>query len=319
MKIKNFMEQQIPLPKQDYMVNISCMTYNHEDYIEEALKGFVMQKTDFPFCALVIDDASTDGTAEIIRQYEQKYPEIIKGVYLTENHYSIKKSKIPYYRPWRERSKYIAICEGDDYWTDPLKLQKQVDFLEANSEYSVCTHTYKIYYQKSKKWGDISPTFVTKNLIYNLDYFITAKWVTQPLTALYRKDCFDINLYSKYKYSKDATLFYLLLKNGEKGICLFDTMGVYRLNEESSFYGASRTEKLASTLQTLIGIHTIENDKTSAKYLQNVITTYNYLGISFFRKHLRCFRKCLNIIRKHLGTWNSMKTLFNACNFLKRK
>ena len=127
--------EQYPLPDKDYMVLIRCFTYNHEAYIEDALKGFVMQKTNFPFVAVVVDDASTDRTADIIRKYEKEYPDIIKGVYLKENHYSQKKKKAPYIQPWRDRCKYEAICEGDDYWIDPLKLQKQVDFLERNNDY----------------------------------------------------------------------------------------------------------------------------------------------------------------------------------------
>lgn len=127
--------EQYPLPEQDYKVLVRCYTFNHEKYIEDALRGFVMQKTNFPFVAVIVDDASTDGTADIIRRYETEYPDIIKGIYLKENHYSQKKKKAPYVQPWRERCKYEAICEGDDYWNDPLKLQKQVDFLEAHEEY----------------------------------------------------------------------------------------------------------------------------------------------------------------------------------------
>lgn len=126
-----------PLPQQDYMVVIKCFTYNQANYIEEALKGFVMQKTNFPFCALVVDDFSSDNTADIIRKYEAEYPEIIKGVYLQENYYSqggIKREKTEIVSPWFDRCKYIAMCEGDDYWTDPLKLQKQVDIMESNPD-----------------------------------------------------------------------------------------------------------------------------------------------------------------------------------------
>ena len=127
------MEGNYPQPTQDYTVIIQCMTYNHEKFIEDALKGFVMQKTDFPFCA-VVDDCSTDRTTDIIRKYEKEYPDIIKGFYLPENYYSQKKSKEPIIQPWMERCKYWALCEGDDYWTDPLKLQKQVDYLQNHPE-----------------------------------------------------------------------------------------------------------------------------------------------------------------------------------------
>lgn len=119
-------------------VTILCTAYNHERYIRDALEGFVMQKTSFPFEVLVHDDASTDKTADIIREYEGKYPDIIKPIYQTENQHS---KKIPITRTFllpRAQGKYIALCEGDDYWTDPMKLQKQYDFMEANPEYSMC-------------------------------------------------------------------------------------------------------------------------------------------------------------------------------------
>jgi len=140
------------------LVSINCLTYNHAPYIRQCLDGFVMQKTDFPIEVLIHDDASTDETADIIREYEQKYPDIIKPIYQKENQYSkgILISKT--YNYPRAQGKYIAICEGDDYWTDPLKLQKQVDFLENNPEYGMCYTKVRVYSQKLKKilkgtWG----------------------------------------------------------------------------------------------------------------------------------------------------------------------
>ena len=113
------------------LVSICCLAFNHEPYIREALEGFLMQKTDFPIEVLIHDDASTDGTASIIREYEERFPDIIKPIYQTENQYSkgIKNISGIFNFP-RAKGKYIAMCEGDDYWTDPYKLQKQIDFLD---------------------------------------------------------------------------------------------------------------------------------------------------------------------------------------------
>ncbi|MDO5558720.1 MAG: glycosyltransferase family A protein [Oscillospiraceae bacterium] len=122
----------------DIQVSIICNTYNQESYIRDALEGFVMQKTDFNFEVLVHDDASTDKTADIIREYEKKYPELIKPIYQTVNQHSQNiKINVTYQIP-RMKGKYAAPCEGDDYWTDPLKLQKQYDFMESHKEYSMC-------------------------------------------------------------------------------------------------------------------------------------------------------------------------------------
>lgn len=121
-------------------VSVLCTAYNHEKYIKQCLDGFISQKADFVFEVLINDDASTDGTAKIIKEYEDKYPDIIKPIYQTENQHS-KRIKITSDILFpRAKGKYIALCEGDDYWTDPYKLQKQVDALEKNPDCFMCTH-----------------------------------------------------------------------------------------------------------------------------------------------------------------------------------
>ena len=121
----------------DIMVSIVCNTYNHEKYVKDALEGFISQKTNFPIEILVMDDASTDGTADIIREYEKKYPELIKPIYQTINQYS---QGLAPGKQNRDRAigKYIAMCEGDDYWIDEYKLQKQVDYMESHPECTFC-------------------------------------------------------------------------------------------------------------------------------------------------------------------------------------
>ena len=131
------------------MVSVICCTYNHEKYIRDALEGFVMQKTDFKYEVLVHDDASTDNTANIIREYEAKFPDIIKPVYQTENQYSKGVSVARTYLFPHVHGKYIAYCEGDDYWTDENKLQMQVGFLENNKDFIACTHNTIIQDQRS--------------------------------------------------------------------------------------------------------------------------------------------------------------------------
>src|SRR5690625_1921775 len=114
------------------LVSVSCRTYNHEKLIRDAIEGILMQKTTFPIELIIHDDASTDSTADIIRDYESKYPHIIKPIYQEENQYS-KGVKIgmKYIHP-KLKGKYYAICEGDDYWIDPYKLQKQINLLEEH-------------------------------------------------------------------------------------------------------------------------------------------------------------------------------------------
>lgn len=141
----------------EIMTSISCITYNHENYIADAIESFLMQKTDFSYEILIHDDASTDRTSEIIKQYESKYPDLIKPIYQTENQHS-KGIKTWYLNLERAKGKYIAICEGDDYWTDPYKLQKQVDYMEKNPECSMCVHAaYRVTSDKKKLKSHVRP------------------------------------------------------------------------------------------------------------------------------------------------------------------
>ena len=140
------------------LVSVMCATYNHEKYIRYALNGFVMQETNFPFEVIVHDDASTDGTADIIREYEAKFPHIIKPIYQTENQYS-KKVKIGKEIMYpKARGKYFAMCEGDDFWIDKNKLQKQADYLENHPEASCVFHPVHILFNEKavkndKRWN----------------------------------------------------------------------------------------------------------------------------------------------------------------------
>lgn len=121
------------------VVSICCITYNHELYIEDALEGFLIQETEFPFEIVIHDDASTDHTADIIRKYEAKYPNLIKPIYQTENQYSKGSRIFPIISP-HCKGEYIAICEGDDYWLSKNKITKQYLYLKKNPNVSLCFH-----------------------------------------------------------------------------------------------------------------------------------------------------------------------------------
>lgn len=139
------------------MVSIICNTYNHERYIRQALDGFVNQKTDFKFEILIHDDASTDKTADIIREYEKNYPELIKPIYQTENQYSKGSGTVGKIQCARAQGKYIALCEGDDYWTDKNKLQTQVDALENNPSCFFCVCGTEIVKEDGSSTGKSYP------------------------------------------------------------------------------------------------------------------------------------------------------------------
>ena len=136
------------------VVSICCLTYNHAKFVRQCMDGFLMQKTDFGVEILVHDDASTDGTDDILREYEERYPDKVFPLYEEQNKFSqgYRGRMDIEFNYSRARGKYIAYCEGDDYWTDPLKLQKQVEFMESHPEYSVCFHRCQRYDEKSGKY-----------------------------------------------------------------------------------------------------------------------------------------------------------------------
>ena len=208
-------------------VTIQCTVYNHESFLRQCMDGFVMQKTNFRFEAIVHDDASTDGSAAIIREYAEKYPEIIKPIFEKENLYSKRDGSLRRVMYANTHGKYVAICEGDDYWTDPYKLQKQVDFLESHPGYVMCSHRWREYMQTEDAFSEIAE-FPESGVEYDLNTLVHGKWFFQPLTVVYRRDALDLDRFT-YKYAIDVVLFYELLKQG-KGYCLPDVMAVYRIH-----------------------------------------------------------------------------------------
>lgn len=226
------------------LVSICCQTYNHKNYIIEALDSFLIQKTNFSFEILLRDDASTDGTAELCKDYAAKYPDLIKLLAYEENQWQ--KGISPFRdNVKRARGKYIALCEGDDYWTDPLKLQKQVDFLEKNPQYSFCCHRYKIYNESSGAFSNepTSNLYENSDLVIDLELFSKA-WVTKTLTAVIRRELLMEILphLQKYEYSNDVHQFYYLLKKGN-AISLNQVMGVYRQHDGGVFNSQSNLAK----------------------------------------------------------------------------
>lgn len=148
----------------DPLVSIVCDTFNQAPYIRDALDGFLRQKTDFPIEIIVHDDASTDSTAEIVRAYEEKYPDLFRCVYRSENMYSRDPKILEHYVFPMARGKYIAICEGDDYWTSPDKLQKQVDYMEANLDCTLCVCAADVVDPHGNAVGAVEPYETDKDV-----------------------------------------------------------------------------------------------------------------------------------------------------------
>ena len=228
------------------LVTVICTAYNHEKYIRNALDGFVMQETNFPFEVVVHDDASTDGTADIIREYERNFPNIIKPIYQKENQYSkggdgISKA----IAPWR-KGKYTAVCEGDDFWIDKHKLMKQAAFMENHPDYSCVFHAVNVLVQEKvvrndKRW-DTEMDFTPYDVIRNGGDFISSP------SIFYRTEIFHKPKpkYWKYINTMDYPFQIFLSLNG-KVHYLPDIMACYRFMSEGSW-----TQKVMTDPQFLV-------------------------------------------------------------------
>ena len=219
------------------LVSICSITYNHAPYIRQCLDGFLMQKTKFRYEIIIHDDASTDGTTEIIKEYAEKHPDLITPIFQKENQYSKGiRGMFPRFCFPHAKGKYIALCEGDDYWTDPLKLQKQVDFLESHPDYVMCSSKYQILEENIAKitssWYDEK----CQDVAYSLDTLIHGGWYFHPLTVVFRSSELNLQEYIRYPYGMVAVMFFHILKKGN-GMMLPEEMAVYRIHEGGVWSG----------------------------------------------------------------------------------
>lgn len=250
---------------ENIMVSIICNAYNHERYIRDALEGFVMQKTNFAYEVLVHDDASTDKTADVIREFEAKYPDIIKPIYQTENQYS--KGGVSRFQEPRIKGKYVAVCEGDDYWTDPYKLQKQFDALESHPEIDICAHaTINIDAETGENTGVIAPS--DKDVIFTVEEVIAGcGGFVGTASLFFRKE----NYSAHTEFRKFLRLDYTLQIQGAlRGgmIYLKDYMSIYRTCVANSWSSrmCADVEKYNKFLKKRNDMLDILDKETDGKY-----------------------------------------------------
>lgn len=258
------------------LVSIRCMVYNHEPFLRQCLDGFVMQQTSFPFEAIVHDDASTDGSAAIILEYAEKYPDIIKPIIETENQYSKEDGTIRRILDdaMHPGSKYIALCEGDDYWTDPKKLQIQVSFLEQHTDYSLAAHDFKVYETVNDRFRNTrSIDFLNDDEEYRtltIHDYKKGLFFTKTLTCVYRKDALQNSKFYSYEAKFDMTLFYAILTQG-KCVLFNRVMGVYRTHPGSISSARNSRKFHDNTDHLLLTVCEVEGTKDSRDFV------YNYL------------------------------------------
>ncbi len=311
--------------KETPLVSICCIAYNQEKYIRETLDGFLKQKTSFPFEVLIHDDASTDRTADIIREYAAKYPGIIKPICQTENQHS---KGIPVgitFNYPRAQGKYIALCEGDDFWTDPLKLQKQFDFMEAHPEYALCCSDASKLIEESgiTYTNKLSPT--SRELTYrelNGDvHVITA-------TIFMRRDCVNacyqtIPKLKKRKWLMGDLPLVLYMAANHKIYYMADSLACYRIRKSSEAHGNAahqiRFLRSAANIKLTFNrfynrsdaelVTLIINDYISKCF--RVIQTPGNLDVKLLEKFYKLYKR----INKNTKPFDKLTVMFHLSKF----
>lgn len=268
------------------LVSICCVTYNHAPFIRKCLDGFLMQETTFLIEILIHDDCSTDGTTEIIKEYAAKHPDLILPLYEEVNQYQQGKGgEIDLYNYNRARGKYIAYCEGDDYWTDPLKLQKQVDFMEANPEYSVCWHRCKQFIIETGEYIDDRCDAILQNkdgVDIDLETYFS-QWYTQPLTMVFRRDAYDNSWREQYKLYRDEHELYHLLKNG-KGYLFSFYGGIYVRHSGGIYTSLTKSSQGETSLKVAKELYQVNKDKYTKRFYASILQWQIYENKDSFCK-----------------------------------
>ena len=252
------------------IVSVFCITYNHEPYIRDAIEGFLDQKTNFEYEIIIHDDASTDNTARIIREYELKYPDLIKGIYQDKNQYGKSDKNKKYLFLYHKivencKGKYIAVCDGDDYWMDSCKLQIQVDYMEQHPECMMTAHNEIVLDCRNFTVASMNRNCGNRELKAN--ELIPQKILLQPSSRVFRRKAWKLNNFlEEFGIGDYPTILHFL----EKGtIYYFDRiMAVYRHYSQGSWSENISLSKKKAWLSAVELIDLVEkyNDYTKRKY-----------------------------------------------------
>lgn len=251
------------------LVSICCPAYNHERFIADALDGFLMQKTNFPVEILINDDCSTDNTVRIIEKYHKQFPGIIKPIYQSENQYSKGVKPLSQILLPRCKGKYVAFCEGDDFWTDELKLQKQVDFLESNPEFSMC-HTN---YSNANEKGEVIRPFVIPKKFQNprLSHLEILEYFTpRTLTVMFKKETLQKKVPKENSLvaNGDTFLYALVAKTGPVAYLDFNS-GCHRFNKNSVYAMKPKLQQNEMLYKTLLVLKTYFTEKNEQRAINS--------------------------------------------------
>lgn len=271
------------------LVSICCITYNHVPFIGKAIEGFLMQEpptgvsADEPWYEILIhDDASTDGTTEIIKEYAAKYPDKIFPLYETVNQYTNgHRGDIDFFNYRRARGKYIAYCEGDDFWTIPDKLKRQIDFMESHPDYSVCWHLSQIYEVETGKYRPVSELDgVEKPQDEDITTTIfMQRHCGQPLTMVFRRELYDFEWQKHYTNYCDSMENFHLLQKG-KGRRMKFLGGQYNLTDHGVSAAISNFNRTQESCVDYMEMYVYTKDKDVYAFWEKTMLYFYSLCIS---------------------------------------
>jgi glycosyltransferase involved in cell wall biosynthesis len=233
------------------LVSIICLTYNHEDFIQESIDSFLCQETNFQFEIIIHDDASTDGTTQIIAKYQRDQPNKFNVFFRERNQYSLFGFSFLENLIEVAKGKYIAFCDGDDFWLDSRKLQKQIEFLEANSEFSVCFHEVKIL--ENEKLKENTLTKVPSPVTTILDLAKLGNYIHSP-SCVFRNQ--GTKIIGPHLCESPAADYYLHVMNAQYGNIFFfnEPMAVYRIHKTSCWSSQTYVDQLRKFQRTRAAI-----------------------------------------------------------------
>lgn len=275
------------------LVSISVVTYQHKNYIRDCLDGILMQKTDFPFEILLGEDASTDGTREICIKYAEQHPDIIR-LFLHDRVNNIIINGSPtgrfnfLYNLYSLRGKYIALCEGDDYWTDPLKLQKQIDFLERNKKFSLCSHPYINFNYQAKESSSVKINrYMTLTMVF--------------INNLPLNNMEFIRLLMKVPHC-DSVIREIMKRQGLIKFIPDIKPAIRTVHEGGIATSVPRVKSLENSIKTHKAIMEFFADRKAVEYHQGKITLFKL-------KKLRLEKSIFTFVTKGICLVYNMKTL----------
>ena len=283
--------------EQPLMVSINCTAYNQEKYIRQALEGFVMQQTNFRFEAIVHDDASIDNTATIIKEFAEKYPNIIKPILETENQYSRKDGSLNRIMTAACKGKYMAMCEGDDYWTDPLKLQKQIDFMEAHPDYAMCFHNAWQHWETGER-NDDQFSRIDDRDYDGLEYY--KDWIIPTASVVCRRSVLDLDVYKRARANRnfifgDILLFLSCAVYGKvRG--MKECMSVYRKHVGGVCYHVDYKFAIGQAYHSL-NIYKVFGKKYKEQSLQYFVSIAHYAFLMSCAEGKRNYRLLWDTLR----------------------